>query len=70
MLIERQLLVASIKPDSLDVQPRGDACLGLIGPDHRFHEPTYAAGFKYQICLACGTVRISELPGEQNDQGN
>jgi hypothetical protein len=64
MLIERELVVNAIEPDSLDINPRGSGCYsGFCSPvpDHRFHEPVYAAGFKYQICGACGTVRISEM---------
>jgi hypothetical protein len=60
MLIERQLLIMSVVQDALDVQPSGEACFGLMEPDHKFREPQYAAGFKYLICGACGTVRISD----------
>jgi len=63
MLIERELEVHSIKPDSLDVCPRGSGCYSGFcepTPAHRFREPIYAAGFKYEICPVCGTVRISE----------
>ena len=63
MLIERDLTIQYVKPDSLDVQPRGDACYAGFCepvPAHAFRDPIYAAGFKYQICGACGTVRISE----------
>lgn len=63
MLIECDLVVMSAGPDSLDVQPRGDACYSGFcdpTPNHVFREPIYAAGFKYEICGRCGTVRISE----------
>jgi hypothetical protein len=63
MLIERELEIHNIKPGSLDVCPRGSGCYsGFCSPipDHRFRDPIYAAGFKYQLCGACGTVRISE----------
>ena len=63
MLIERELEIHSIKPDSLDVCPRGSGCYsGFCSPtpDHRFRDPIYAAGFKYELCGARGTVRISE----------
>jgi hypothetical protein len=69
-LIERELLIFSVVPDSLDVQPRGQGCYSGFcepKPDHRFREPAYAAGFKYEICGACGTVRISEH--SQSDAG-
>lgn len=62
-LIERELLIQSIKPDSLDIQPRGQGCYsGFVSPvdDHSFFLTTEAAGFTYQICGRCGTVRITE----------
>jgi hypothetical protein len=61
-LIERELLIFSVVPDSLDVQPSGQGCYSGFAvpiPNHEFRDPTYAAGFKYQICGECGTVRIS-----------
>lgn len=70
MLIERDLLIMSVVPDSLDVQPRGTACYSGFAepiPDHGFRQPIFAAGFKYEICGRCGTVRISET--SQADRG-
>jgi hypothetical protein len=66
-LIERELVINSIEPDSMDVNPRGSGCYsGFCEPiaDHKFFLTTEAAGFKYQICGHCGTVRITELHGE------
>ncbi len=68
-LIERELVVNSVKLDSMDISPRGCGCYsGFCSPvpDHRFHNQVYAAGFKYQICGVCGTVRITEM-GSQSD---
>jgi hypothetical protein len=69
-LIERELVINAVKPDSLDINPRGSGCYSGFcepTPAHRFRDPIYAAGFKYQICPACGTVRISER--STNDAG-
>lgn len=60
-LIDRELLLMSVVPDSIDVQPRGEACFALdANPQHEWCFSALAAGFKYEICGRCGTVRIHE----------
>jgi hypothetical protein len=59
MLIERELQIHSVVEDALDIQPRGEACYTSLSA-HDFFLTTRAAGFIYQICARCGTVRIAE----------
>lgn len=60
-MIERDITMLMPKVDTMDVQPRGDlaSCQDMIQP-HRFIAMIQAAGFRYQICGACGVVRIEE----------
>jgi hypothetical protein len=59
--IERTLILSSPGPDTIDVHPGGsDSCAPLLNNPHAFFLTTEAAGFTYQICGRCGTVRISE----------
>ena len=61
MMIEQQLIIVSAVQDSLDIQPRGEGCHlppGFSG--HEFTLDFHGAGFRYQFCARCGTVRISE----------
>jgi len=60
MLIERELLINSVVPHSLDIQPRGEPCVAMKPGEHMFVLRFAAAGFMYRICGRCGTVRISE----------
>lgn len=60
MLIERELIIEHRKPDSLDIQPRGAGCPFPPANDHEFFLSVQAAGFTYEICGRCGTVRITE----------
>jgi hypothetical protein len=60
MFIEKELLIVSAKPDSLDMQPRGQPCDAINVEAHMFVLKFATAGFMYRICGRCGTVRISE----------
>lgn len=63
MLIERDLIIERRNPDSLDILPRGAGCVFMPGSDHPFFMNVQAAGFTYEICGHCGTVRITEHHG-------
>jgi len=58
-VISRELIVemASSNPEAMDVLPRGR---GVCFEGHRFYVTVENVGLKYQICGACGAVRISE----------
>jgi hypothetical protein len=60
MLIERDLTITAVVRDSLDVHPRPDHCDQVMDGGHGFFLSVNAAGYRYQICGRCGTVRISE----------
>lgn len=61
-MIERDLIITVPKHDTVDVHPRGQgsSCEDLPDQGHRFFAKVNGAGFKYEICGQCGTVRISE----------
>ena len=56
-MIERDLTVHSVVPDSLDIHPRPDVCHDM----HAWWHEMIVAGFFYRICGRCGVVRIAEL---------
>lgn len=62
MIVRNLIITAPLQPDTLDVHPRGDGCEQILN-HHVFFLTTEAAGFTYQICGRCGTVRISEKHG-------
>ncbi len=61
-MIERELIMSIPHADAADVHPRGQhsSCEDRM-EKHGFFASIEAAGFEYQICGRCGTVRISEL---------
>lgn len=59
--IERDLIISSPGPDTIDVHPGGsDSCAPLLNNRHAFFLTVDAASFSYKICGRCGTVRITE----------
>jgi hypothetical protein len=61
MIIERDLIINAVVPDSLDVAPRGNSCFAIQGTGCVFFLNVEAAGFTYNLCNRCGTVRIKEI---------
>jgi hypothetical protein len=60
MMIERDLIINQVMPDTLDILPSGQVCDVMHPEYHEFFLETKAASFTYKICGRCGAVRIGE----------
>jgi hypothetical protein len=61
VLIEKELEISVPHSDAADVHPRGvrSSCDQMMSA-HAFFSKIEAAGFVYELCGRCGTVRITE----------
>lgn len=65
MLIERDIIITTPLLDTCDVHPRGYGCPDIM-EEHVFLLPNVqTAGFWYQICQRCASVRISEMVSQK-----